>query len=354
MSMTYSAFKDAVLLAYNPGAQGSARENAAIEAVALLVKSQIVREVDSDLPLAKSFRDAYLAAKVKLAGYTITSNFATVKAAVIVRLTIDGARAGISEVSGYNDVNIQQAIDDFNGGAVMFDQLLAAAALDLQRHVPCFQSNQENSYDIDSTEITNEGFVSKLTLPSQAVVKRLWHGYVYEALVANTAYAVDDYVLSNGRVYQCTVAGTSANPLGDGLLSTDGLAEVSGTASFVYLRPLDYLIATPVAWADRQAMFQNEACVNLVYAIKPTGDELWFYPALRQEYGLKLEWSGLKTTFAGGDSTSFDEPAAQYAAEYIRGMLQKNVAEDSKAAAGSLAVASDRLKRLWIDCYSRT
>jgi hypothetical protein len=354
MSMTWTNFRSAVLSAYNSGAQGAACEAAAIEAVANLVKSQIVREVDSDLPLAKSYRDAYLAAKVRLAGYTITSNFATVKAAVIIRITVDGARSGISSVGGYNDLQIQQAMDDFNGTVTMFDQLLVMAAIEIQRHVPCYKSNQESTYTLASSEIRNDGFVTKLTLPDQSILRGLWFGLTYDALVANTAYAVDDYVASNGRVYQCVVAGTSANPLGDGLVSIDGLPEVSGTAEFNYIRPLDFMRMAPVSWADRQYLFQDQSSVDLLYVIAPPGTEAWIYPAMRDEHALKLEWDGLKTVFAGADSTPFDAPAAQYAAEHIRSMLQKNVLEDNRAASASMAVAAAHLKRMYLDCFART
>ena len=354
MSLTWTNFRSAVLSAYNPGAQGAACENAAIEAVANLVKSQIVREVDSDLPLAKSFREAYLAAKVRLAGYTITSNFATVKAAVIVRITVDGARSGISAASGYNDVQIQQAIDDFNGTATMFDQLLVMAAIEIQRHVPCYKSNQESTYTLASSEIRNDGFVTRLTLPDQSMLRGLWFGFTYDAIAANTAYAVDDYVVSNGRVYQCTVAGTSANPLGDGLVKIDGTDEVSGTAEFAYIRPLDYMRVYPRKWEDRQILFQDQSSQDLLYVINPPGTEVWVYPAMRDEHALKLEWDGLKTSFAGADVTPFDPPAAQFAAEHIRSMLQKNVLEDARAASASMAVAAAHLKRMYLDCFART
>ena len=104
MSQLYSAFKANVLARYNTGAQTASREDAAIQAVADYAKSQIVREVDADLPLRQSYLNSYREAKVRLAGYTITSNFATVLAAVKTRITVDGNRDGIAEASGYRPI----------------------------------------------------------------------------------------------------------------------------------------------------------------------------------------------------------------------------------------------------------
>ena len=354
MSMTFTQFRDATLACFNPSAQGSAREEAAIEAVALLVKSQIVREVDSDLERAKSYLNSYREAKLRLAGYTITSNFATVKAGVVTRLTVDGARAPLSDSSGYNDKNIQQAIDDFNGTATMFDQLLTTAAVEIQRHVPGYHPSQVSLYKKGDAGVTIDGFVSRITFSNAGIVRRVWRGTLYDALVANTAYDVDDLVQSNGRVYKCVTAGTSANPLGAGLVSTDGEDETTGTAVFNYFSPLDYRLMDPVPWWDRFRLQQDEPCVVGLWTINRPGTEIWVYPATEDDTSIMVEWEGFKSSFAGSDSTSFDQPCAQYAAQFIRGMLQKDLLEDSRAASASLATASAMLKRLWLDSSARS
>lgn len=354
MSTTWTQFRDATLACFNPSAQGAAREEAAIEAVALLVKSQIVREVDSDLERAKSYLNSYRTAKFQLAGYTITSDFATVKAGVITRLTVDGARAPLSDSSGYNDKNIQQAIDDFNGAAVMFDQLLTTAAVEIQRHVPGYHPSQVSLYKKGDATVTIDGFISKISFASAGIVRRAWRGTLYDALAANTAYAVDDYVQSNGRVYKCVTAGTSANPLGAGLVSTDGEDETTGTAVFNYFSPLDYILMRPVPWWDRFRLQQDEPCATGLWAINKPGTEIWVYPALEDDTSVMVEWDGFKSTFAGADATTFDQPCAQYAAQFIRGMLQKDILDDNRAASASLATASAMLKRLWLDAAARS
>jgi hypothetical protein len=354
MSLTWTQFREAAIAAYNPGAQGTAREAAAIEAVALFVKSKIVREVDSDLERAKSYLNSYIDAKLKLAGYTITSNFTTVKASVIIRLTNDGTRLPLSAASGYNDLAIQEAIDDFNGTATMFDQLLITAAVEIQRHAPGYQSNQVSTYKKGDPTVTIDGFVSKVTFSEQGIIRAIWYGTRYNALAGNTAYAADDLVQSNGRVYKCVTAGTSANPIGAGLTSTDGEDETTGTAVFQYYAPLDYDQMRNVPWWDRFRLQQDEPCTTGLCTIKKGGSEFWVYPALDDDHDIKVEWDGLKTTFSGSDATTFDQPCAQYAAQFIRGMLQKDILDDPRAANASLATASAMLKRLWMDSSSRS
>lgn len=350
MSYTWTQFKTAVINAYQAGAKDAAREEAALQAVADYVKGQIIREVEGDLQIAKSYRDSYLSAKVKLAGYTITSNFAAVKAAVLTRLTVDAARTGISESAGYNDKQIQQGIDDFNGAASTFDSHLVGAALELQRHVPRYQSGHRDIYAYDDSDVSARGLASILTLPAQSRIDQvLWTDAYVEPLEANTAYAVDDEVESNGRIYVCVEAGTSANPLGDGLLETEPEEdETSGTAVFHYLRPTCYREATPVGWRNIQRLLQSEGDGG-AFGVDPQGAELWFHPALDDERAILLVWSGLKHTFADNDATAFDQPAATFAAEWIRGMILKSVAEDERGAASSFALATSLLKRLWLD-----
>lgn len=352
--MTYSDFKILVSQLYHTGAQSTGRENAALAAVAHYVKAEILREVDSDLPASKSCRDAFAAAKVVLAGYTITSDFATVKAAVRPLITVDAERAGIFEPGGLIDKYIQQGMDEINGLVTLFDNYILSAVIEIQRHVVCYRTNQRSTYKLGDAGVVVDGAVSKITLPSQSQFKQLLHGSLYDDLAANTAYAVDDLVQSNGRVYKCSTAGTSANPLGSGLTSTDGDEELSGTAGFEYYGPLNFVPGRPVNWLNRQSLQQDSACEYPLFTINPQGTELWLYPAIDADHVAMIEWDGLKTSFAGGDSTSFDQPAAQFAAEWVRGMIQKNIGEDARAAAASFSVAQGLLKRLWMDCVTRS
>lgn len=350
MSYTWAQFKAATQECYNPGAQSTDRENAAIAAVANRVKSLIAREVYSDLPLAKSYEDLYLKAKVALGGYVLTSNFATVSAAVATLLTVDGAMGGMSS---YNAAQIQNAMDDFDGTATLFNQLLVTAAVEIQRHAPGYRDNQATPYHSGSSGVVVDGFVSRITLSFDGEIKQVLFGDRFEALAANTAYAVDDYVQSNGRVYKCVTAGTSANPLGDGLVSTDSEDETTGTAVFQYYAPLDYRPMKPVAWWDRYRLQQDEPCETGLFTVNDAGTELWVYPAMDSDHDIIVGWSGIKHSFLDADTTTFNQPCAQYAAEFVRGMMEKNVLGDARAASISLSSASALLKRLWMDSSAK-
>lgn len=353
MSQLYSAFRTNVLARYTTGAQGVAREEAAIQAVADYVKSQIVREVDADLPLRQSYLNSYREAKVRLAGYTLTSNFATVLSAVKTRITVDAARDGIAETGGFNEKMVQQGMDDLNGAATLFSAHLVDAVIEIQRKVHCYQSPFESTYKKGDGGVVIDGYVSKITLPAAFELNAVRYGTRHASLAANTAYAADAKVLSNGRVYICTTPGTSANPLGAGLTVTDGTEQLSGTAGFKLYSATDYQVASAVSWASRYSLLQNGACVTPLFAINPQGTELWVYPALDDDHEIRLDYEALKLSFADGDSVPFDQQCEMAAAHYVRAMLLTHIAENTRDAAVSMSLWQNGLKHLYLDCIAR-
>lgn len=354
MSYTWANFREAVSANYHIGAQGVARERAALDAVADLVKGRIVRETQKNLELSKSYLNSYRKAKAELLGYILTSDFSTIKAQVRIRITVDANRIGISETGGYNDSYIQSAMDDLNGGAIQFEELLLASAIELQRHVPCLQAGHRDSYLLTSPDIYNEGMATRLTLPSGSEVLTLSLGDIGDPLLANTSYVLEDYVWSNGRIYQCSTTGVTGPSLGDGLTSLDeGEQQPMGTAYFTFVRPVLSGDLQRVSYKNQQSLIQGNQCPEGVFLIDAQAVYAWVSPSLRDDQALFVDWNGIKTSFSDSDATPFDRPSAQFAAEWIRGMAQKNISEDVRAAGVSFSVAQGYLKRLWIECAAR-
>lgn len=351
MSYTWTQFKAAVQDMYGVGAKSTNREEAAIAAVASYVKAKLLVEVYSDLTGAKHYMNLYVQQKADLAGYTITSSTAAVTAAVVTLLTVDGVMQGMS---AYRASIITKAINDFNGMATTFDNLLLVAAIELQRKVKCFRSNQRNTYDSDTSGVSSEGFVSKITLPDQSTTKAVYYGTKYEALAALTAYAVDDFVESNGRVYQCNTAGSTPADISTGLITTDGTDEILGTATFVFYGALDFNPCSPVKWESRQAMYQDETCLTYIFTVNPQGTELWVFPAMDSDHRVIVEWDGIKKSFASGDATTFDFSCVEYAAHFIRGSILQTLVEATQAAAVEMGMAQAALRRLYYECLSKS
>jgi hypothetical protein len=345
MSYTWIQFKNAVSDRYNAGAKTTDREQRAIDAVGLFVKSYITREVYGDLPLAKSYEEDYLELKVMLAGYTITSNFATVKAGVLTRITKDGNRAAIS---AYTDLMIQRGIDDFNGTATTYESMLVEGAMEVQRHVPCMIPRTTTVLNSNNTVLVGEA--SQYSLPEGAQILTLKCADLVDDLAAVTAYVLDDEVVSNGRVYKTTTAGTTGASLGAGLVSLDPQTpETLGTAVFEFVRAEHYYSAYALPWRSNAALTSGKCQSTPSYSLSPEGATLLIFPNLIEEKAL-LEYRGIKYVFADNDQTPFYSTTAECVAQYIMGMMQKDVAGRPTDAQRSLAAHAALLRRMWLDC----
>lgn len=350
MAYTWTQFKSAVAEAYNPG--GNMTE-LGYAAVAAYVKSKICREVDGDLPLARSYMNDYEELKRRLAPYAYTANFATTQTAVNTRITVDAQRSAIST---FIDAAIQEAMDDLNRFNALYLRMILSAAIDMQRHVVCLCQRQINTYLHSTVGVTNEGHVTKITPPTGSKIITLSYGKYAEPLEEDVAYVAEDRVQSNGRIYEVVTGGTlTAGQLGDGLQSVDGEDETLGSLVFKYIESYDFRPVTPIEWKYRDLLLDNKiAGYGPYYSISPQADELWVYPMLQSdEHQIRMEWNGLKISFADGDATTFDESCVIAAAEYVRAMIQKNADGNTNLAAGSMVTYQSELRRLWLDCQNR-
>lgn len=344
--MDWNTFKTGVKEAYTVG--GNATQGTGYAAVAAYVKSLICREVDSDLLLSKSYWNRWLELKAQVAGSQIAV-FATTKPEVQTRITVDASRAAISS---FIDKAIQEGIDELNAMVTVFDKYLVEWALDMQRHVVCFTQNQETTYL--KAAVTNEGFISKITPTANSRITKVTYERYAPALAAQ-AYAVDDYVMSNKRIYLCVTAGTVAT-VGTGLQSVDGEEETLGTAGFEFAYTLESKDCTPIEWEERDELLNKTiAGDGPFYTLNPWTTELWVYPRLDStDFRIRVNWNGVKQTFSGSDTVTFDETCFVCASEYVRGMIQKNVALDPRQAAAALSTYQSMLRRLWTDCQERS
>lgn len=345
MAYTWTQFKDAVAARYNPGAKATLREKRAIQAVALYTKAQITREVYADLPLAKSYEDDYLDLKIQLAGHTITSIFGDVRVDTLALITKDGNRAAIS---AYTDLIVQRGIDDFNGTATTYDAMLIEGVMEVQRHISCMIPRSTTA--LNSTNTVLVGEASQYILPEGTQILTLKIADAVDDLAALTAYALGDEVASNRRIYTVTTAGTTGASLGSGLVSLDPeTPETLGTAVFKFVRAEHWQSASAVPWRSNAALTSGKCAFTPSYSLSPEGAMLLILPNLTDKKAL-LEYRGLKYVFAGSDPTPFYSTTAECVAQYIMGMMQKDVAGRPTDAQRSLAAHAALLRRMWLDC----
>lgn len=361
----WSTFTNQVFEAYNEGAQGGSREQAAIQAVADFVKSRILREVDGDLQWSKSYQDRYLESKVRLAGYTMTSNFATVKTGVQARITVDASRAAIATVI---DLWIQQGMDDLNGIGTIWGAALIEGVVDLQRYIDNYRIRHVTYFT--PADVTGLGNASTASMPAGARPYRMVYELYYPALAEGVAYVANQYVLSNNKVYMVVTGGTiGVGQLGGGLTSVD--PEATQTLDGLVFQYQQYPLKfsrdmTAVPWKEREALTNSAAvptdlavasytpndflalrATDYMYALEPRGREFVAWPRLLTYWRIQVEWDGIKTVFSGADDEQFGVAEARAVAFYIRSIVSRFVGDDSAANRFLQLYAAER-RKLWI------
>jgi hypothetical protein len=342
--MTFAEWRTLVKIAYQGGEPTLA---ALMRAVTDGARAITVRDVESDLPLAKSYRDSFRDARAALAGTRITTAIADVKTTVRGLMPIDDDTDAIDAIL---DNAIEAAYDDLNGTADRFDALLNEVAVELQRHIPFFTTRHENSYLQNSTGVTNEAFVSKVAPPAGMRLTQMWYGPYVAALAEGVTYEAEDYVESNGRIYEVVTGGVlGEDELGDGLTSTDYDDEALGDLVFRYLRPVILVPARAYVWADRARLRAGRFSGGPLYTLSEETDELWFYPPLGDDNRFVMEWVGVKESWEDADEVTFDAKAAACAAHFIKSHLLREIVSDSRRSAEAFALYQRELRGLVVD-----
>lgn len=346
--MTFDEWRTLVKTAYQGGEPTHA---SLIRSVVDGARSVTVRDVESDLALARSYQNSFRDAKVKLAGTRITDDLADVIAEAKALMPIDDDTERIVAIL---ENAIEGALDEINGIADKFEAFLLQAAIDLQRHVPFYQVRQITTFLVDTAGVTNEGFISRVALPETARIQQLWYGHYYAALEADVDYEADDIVISNGRAYKVVTGGTlTAYEVAEGLASTDGSDEELGDLVFRYYSPERDWPVRQIDWNRRNQLRAGDVGAGPMYAFPPQSDELWLYPVLDSEHRFDLEWVGVTEEFEDDDEVTFDRTAAEAAAHYIRAMLFQTELDDGKQAATSLALYQRAIRKAVVDNQAR-
>jgi hypothetical protein len=347
--MTFAEWVELVKTAY----QGSEpTHDELIMAIKDGARAVLVRDVESDLVLAKSYRDTFAEAKADLAGTRIADDIATVVAEVKTLMPIDDDTEAVVAML---ENAIKAACNGLNGVADRFDALLIEAALELQRHVPFYQSRHENAYLKNSSGVEAEAFVSTITPPAGMRLSQIWYGHHYDALAEAVTYAAGDFVESNRRIYICRTGGTLlAGQLGAGLTSINYADEEIGEGLvFQFYRPKILVPVRNYPWVDRARMRTGRMGVGPVYALSPQTDKLWFYPALDDDHQFVMEWVGIKEEWEDSDEVSFDAKAAAAAAHFIRSHLRREVVDDPRGSAAEFALWQRDIRGLVVDDQQR-
>lgn len=349
--MTWADYVAAVKATY--WTSGTPSVNQQYRAIADFAHALFVRQIEGDLQVAKSYLDSYGAAKITLAGSRITASPSTVTAAVLALLPVD---ADTDNAGPMLNNAILQAIDDFNGTADNFDQMLLNAAMDLQRHVPYYQGRNETRYYGTSTGISNKGFVTKVTPPPDFRIQQVWCGRFFTHLIEGIPIATGDIIESNGRFYLVETGGIlTEGQLGEGLQSQDRkVSEQLGSLTFNYHRDEKMVPVRKFPWADREALHGGRITSGPWYTVSPQFDSLWFYPPLIEDRQFfMLEWVGIKQSYQDDDQVTFDLVAQSAAAQYIRAMLSKDAAGDRLGSQSAMSVYQALLRKAVVDNQAR-
>lgn len=361
----WSTFKSQVISAYNEGAQSTNREAAAVQAVADFVKARILREVDGDLQQAKSYENSYLEAKVRLAGYTMTSNFATTKTGVQTRITVDASRTAISSVV---DLWIQQGMDDLNGTKSIYDAALIEAVIDLQRYIDNYRNRHTTFYQRE--DFDEYGTASIAQMPCNARPYRFVYQTYYPLVAENVPYAERDYVTSGAHIYKIVIAGTvGTGQMGSGPTSIDPeTPQMIGGVGFLYIEhpPCFHAYMTSFPWANREDLSCNHSAPSdaeiadyvgedflglrsnlYAYSLEPRGRSFWVWPRVLDHWQVQVEWDGIKTEFDDADEEMFDVAEARAVAYYIRSTINRFVGNDAESNRFMQLYTMER-RKLWI------
>lgn len=345
---TYEDWSAQVATAYRGGDATRAQLLTAIKDGARAI---MVRDTESDLPLAKSYEDRFRRAKVALAGMRDSETLSATVEAVRELMPVDADTDAHSENLDNAIETVRAEIETF---ADRYDALMVEAAIELQRHVPFYQVRQLATYLKDGDGVTNSGYISRVALPADARVQQVWYGKYYEALAEGEEYEADDIVVSNGRLYVVLTGGTLAeDELGVGLLTTDFTEEELGDLTFRYYGPVRDWPVRHLDWPRRQAMAAGQISEGPCYTMPDQQDQLWFYPVLDETHRFDLEYVGVAQTFEDDDVVTFDKVAAKAAANYIRGIFAQGEENDARAAAGYLAIYQRSIREAVVDHSDR-
>lgn len=314
-------------------------------------RAVLVRDVESDLALAKSYSNSFNEAKVKLAGTRITDAIADVIIEVSGLMPIDQDTVATTSIL---ENAITAAYDDINGIADKWDAYLIQAAIEFQRHVPFYQVRQSTNFLEDTAGVTNEGFISRVALPDTARIQQVWYGHYYPDLEPDVELAADDIVISNGRAYKVITGGTlTIYDIGTGLQNTNADDETLGDVVFRYHSGEKDWPVRKIEWGARNRLMAGDFSGGPLYAFPPESDELWFYPILDSTHRFTLEWVGVVESFEETDEVLFDQTAAEGAAHYIRAMLYTTELDDARNAAASMALFQRALRKAVVDNEAR-
>lgn len=147
--------------------------------------------------------------------------------------------------------------------------------IDVQQYVEHYKVGHETVYR--PSDFAQEGYASRATLPPQAE--------------PNDGY----------------------------LVKIDGIE----TASRWPLIPFD--------WKHRMALVHGVEVVNdrqARFCVDPHGYTFYVYPAVRDCWQVSINWTGIKMDFEEEEETPFDEPLVGCVAEYVKGMIARDVNKD--------------------------
>lgn len=347
--MTFAAWRTLVKLAYQGGEPSHA---SLVRAVTDGARAVLVRDIESDLTLAKSYRESFLQAKIKYAGTRFTDAESSVVTEVKTLMPIDSDTAAALPL--VNNA-IVAALEELNALSDKWDAYLLQAAIDLQRHVPFYQVRQVTTYLYDSAGVVQHAFASQIALPEGARIQQLTYGLYFPALEQDIEYEAGDRVMSNGRVYEVvTVDGVlTAYEVGAGLTSIDGNSESLGALTFTYYSPAQDWPVRQLDWSNRNRLLTGGFNAGPAYAFPPQADILLLYPALNSKNRFDLEWVGVAEAFGDSDEVLFDRTAAEAAAHYIRMMLYQTEVDDTRQSAASLIFYQKAVRKAIIDTQDR-
>jgi hypothetical protein len=86
-----------------------------------------------------------------------------------------------------------------------------------------------------------------------------------------------------------------------------------------------------------------------LYAFEPRGRSFWVWPKVLKYWQVKLEWDGIKTSFADSDDEQFGIAEARAVAFYIRSIVHRSMDPASTPANTFMQLYLTERRKLWIE-----
>lgn len=349
----------------------TAGETTATLAVSYFIKAHIAREAQHDQNEYESYWKRYLEQKARLLGYTITSNAATLRAAVDKLITVDADRSPLSDSAGYIDKLIEQAQTDISSLDTFIDRTCLQAKADI------LAFNDFITENITQAKADIAGMNEVIdTLIAQARndiigLETYFNSWIAQAKadIAGSATFIDNIIrqaVIELQEYIPVYREGHETIFNADDVSQEGGASVGMMPDQAEIQDIYFVtvgnpcVRGPVFlynWGNRYDLVcgnPRSTGSNSFIAIDPQSKQFMVYPKLDDSHYLSMFWDGTKLEFEDEDETPFDEGMVGAVADYLQAELARRApVRDFKLAQTYMATYASKRTQLYLKGRNR-